>query len=270
MVARKAVALKERDGFHVVALEDGEKLLAASVVLALGVQYRRLPVPRLGEYEGVGVAYATDSALQQLRPGDDAVVVGGANSAGQAALALAEAGRKVYLVVRANGLEHSMARYLRDRIAQQPAIEVLLGHEVREVEGNGHLERVTVENVNTGERRALDTGVMMVLIGAVPRTDWLAGSIELDQEGFILTGSALPPEIRDREPWTRLGRGPSLLETSRPGVFAVGDVRSGSTKMVAAAVGDGGMAIRFVAEYLARTPSPAGKGSTKSSKVRAA
>jgi thioredoxin reductase (NADPH) len=255
MVPRGATRLLERDGFHVVAVDDGSELLARSVILALGVQYRRLPVPRLAEYEGLGVAYAVDSARQQLRPEDAVVVIGGANSAGQAILSLAEEGRTAYLVVRADSFERSMARYLRSRIADS-AVEVLLGHEVREVSGDGHLERVTVENVTTGERRQISAGGLIVLIGAAPRTDWLAGGISLDADGFVPTGADLGPDIRGAEPWTRLGREPFLLETSRPGVFAVGDVRSGSTRMVAAAVGDGGMAIRFVAEYLARTPLP--------------
>ena len=132
LVRRRAVGLTERDGFHVVGLADGDELLARSVILALGVQYRRLPIPHLADYEGLlGVAYATDSARQQLRPREDAVVVGGANSAGQAALAPAEDVRHVYLVVRDRGLERSMARYLRDRIAGEPAVEVLLGSEVK-------------------------------------------------------------------------------------------------------------------------------------------
>src|SRR5262249_13567251 len=146
VVPRRAVRLTERDGFHVVASEGGDELLARSVILALGVQYRRLPVPRVAEYEGIGLTYAADWAREQLRPGDATVVVGGANSAGQAALSLSEDGRRVYLVVRADSLERSMARYLRDRIARDSHIEVLFSHEVREVGGEAHLERVTVED----------------------------------------------------------------------------------------------------------------------------
>jgi thioredoxin reductase (NADPH) len=133
MVPCRAVGLTESDGFHVITLDDGGELLARSVILALGVQYRRLPIPRIADYEGLGVAYAADSAQVQLRPSDAAVVVGGANSAGQTALSLAEEGRRVHLVVRADGLERSMARYLRDRIERDPNVEVLLGHEVREL-----------------------------------------------------------------------------------------------------------------------------------------
>ena len=253
MVPRRAVGLTERDGFHLIMLEDGGELLARSVVLALGVQYRRLPIPRIGDYEGLGVAYAADSAREQLRPNDAAVVVGGANSAGQTALSLAEEGRCVHLVVRADGLERSMARYLRDRILTDPNVEVLLGHEVRELQGGSHLEEATIEHVRTGDRRTLKVGALVILIGAEPRTEWLSGQLALDPEGFVLTGPQLGPELRERDPWAKLGRGPFLVESSRPGVFAVGDVRAGSTKMVAPAVGEGGMAVRFAAQHLARS-----------------
>jgi thioredoxin reductase (NADPH) len=252
LVPWRAVRLTERDGFHVVTLEDGKELLARSVILALGVQYRRLPIPRIADYEGLGVTYAADSAWEQLRPGDGVVVVGGANSAGQAALSMTEDGRRVYLVVRADGIERSMARYLRDRIARDRNLEILFGHEVVELSGEGHVERVVVADVHSGARRTVEAGALIVLIGAEPRTEWLAGVIELDDAGYVLTGPALPVRLLDPEPWDRLGRRPFLLETSRPGVFAVGDVRSGSTKMVAPAVGEGGMAVRFAAEYLGR------------------
>ena len=256
MVPCRAVGLTERDGFHVVALEAGNELLARSVILALGVQYRRLPVPRIAEYEGLGVTHAADAAWEQLRPGDAAVVVGGANSAGQAALSLADDGRHVYLVVRTQGFER-LAGYLRDRIAHNGNVEVLFGHQVCEVGGAAHLEQVTVQDAISGARRVLEAGALVVLIGAEPRTEWLAGAVALDQEGYILVGPALPPGIHNGTPWDTLGRPPFLLETSRPGVFAVGDVRSGSTKMVAPAVGEGGMAVRFAAEYLSRSSSRA-------------
>jgi thioredoxin reductase (NADPH) len=227
------------------------------VILALGVQYRRLPITRLADYEGLGVAYATDSARAQLRPGDDVVVVGGANSAGQAALALAEDGRRVHLVVREHTLARTMAAYLRERLTSEPAVEGLLGHEVRGVDGEDHLERVEVEETATATRRTLIAGALVVLIGATPHTDWLQDQLALDPGGFVMTGPALGTRLRDREPWNRLARDPFLLETSLPGVFAVGDVRSGATRMAAPAVGEGGMAARFAAEHLARTNTAA-------------
>jgi thioredoxin reductase (NADPH) len=253
VVPCRAIGLGERDGFHVVALDGGDELRAGVVVLALGVQYRRLPIEGLADYEGNGVAYAVDVARGQLAPGDAAVVVGGANSAGQAALTLAEEGHHVSLVVRADSLAASMARYLREQIARDPAVDVLPAHEVRAVSGDGQLNEVTVEDRSSGQRRTLTASALVVLIGARPQTGWLAGQVDLDEDGSILTGPQLGPLLAQHDPWRTLGRGPFLVETSRPGVFAVGDVRSGSTKMVAPAAGDGGMAVRFAGEHLART-----------------
>jgi thioredoxin reductase (NADPH) len=179
-------------------------------------------------------------------------VVGGANSAGQAALTLSEHGHHVFLVSR-SPLEAGMARYLRERLSKDPAVDVLTDHEVREVGGDGGLEHVTVEDTASGSARTLPVRAMVVLIGAQPGTEWLAGQLALDEEGYIVTGPGLGNGLGQREPWRTLGREPFLVETSRPGVFAVGDVRSGSTKMVAPATGDGGMAARFAAEHLART-----------------
>ena len=156
----------------------------------------------------------------------------------------------------ADSLERSMARYLRDRIDRDPKIEVLFSHQVRELSGEGHLERVTVRDECKGEPRILGAGAMVVLIGAEPGTEWLCDQIALDDEGFVLTGPAFSLSSRYPDRWDKLGRGPFLVETSRPGIFAVGDIRSGSTKMVAPAVGEGGMAVRFVAERLARSPQP--------------
>jgi thioredoxin reductase (NADPH) len=257
IVPSRAVGLSERDGFHVVALEGGNELLARSVILALGVQYRRLPIPQLADYEGAGVAYAVDVARAQLAPAEAAVVVGGANSAGQAALKLAEEGHHVFLVIRGEALEAGMSRYLCERIARDPAVEVMLGYEVRALAGDARVERVTVEQARTGERRELDASAMVVLIGAQPPTGWLAADLDLDNDGYVLTGPALGSAVAQHEPWRNLGRPPFHVETSRPGVFAVGDVRSGSTKMVAPAAGDGGMAARFVGEHLAPAPAPA-------------
>jgi thioredoxin reductase (NADPH) len=255
MVPCRAVGLSERDGFHVVALEGGDELVARSVILALGVQYRRLPIPQLADYEGAGVAYAVDVARAQLAPGEPAVVVGGANSAGQAALTLAEEGHHVFLVVRGETLETDMSRYLRERIARDPAIEVMLGHEVRALAGDGRLQCVNVERTRTGERSCLDAAAMVVLIGAQPPTEWLAAELALDDDGFVRTGPALGRAVAQREPWRTLDRAPLHVEASRPGVFAIGDVRSGSTKMVAPAAGDGGMAARFASEHLAPAPA---------------
>jgi thioredoxin reductase (NADPH) len=254
LVPSRATRLSERDGFYALGLEDGDELVASGIILALGVHYRRLPVPQIADYEGRGVAYAVDVARSELAPSDGAVVVGGANSAGQAALTLAEEGHQVFLVVRASSLANSMARYLRERIAANPAVEVMPGSEVRGIGGDGHLEHVIVEEARTGRHRTLEARAMVLLIGAEPPTQWLTGQFDLDDHGFILTGPALGRGLGQREPWRTLGREPFLVETNRPGVFAVGDVRSGSTKMVAPAAGEGGMAVRFLGEHLARNP----------------
>jgi len=170
LVPSRAVRLDERDGFHVLSFDNGDELVARGVILALGVHYRRLAIPHLPDYEGRGVAYAVDVARAGLGPTAGAVVVGGANSAGQAALTLAEEGRPVVLVVRAMSLASSMARYLRERIASDPAVEVMLGSEVRGISGEGRLERVTIEETMTGERRTVEAHAMVVLIGAEPPT----------------------------------------------------------------------------------------------------
>ena len=191
LVPFRAVQLGERDGFHVLALDNGDELVARGVILALGVHYRRLDIPHLADYEGRGVAYAVDVARAGLGPADRAIVVGGANSAGQAVLTLAEESHHVVLVVRAMSLVGGMARYLRDSIAADPAVEVMLGTEVRGVSGDARLERVTVEDTDTGQRRAIEAHAMVVLIGAEPPTQWLASELDLDDHGFILTGPAL-------------------------------------------------------------------------------
>src|SRR5262249_3599927 len=188
----------------------------------------------------------------QIAPGKPAVIVGGGNSAGQAATSLADNGHPVTIVIRGEGLAASMSQYLIDRINRHPAITIMSRNAVREVDGTGRLEHVTVEDLTTSARRTLPAAALFVLIGAEARTQWLAGSIEVDSHGFIVTGPDLSRQARTTPAWERLGRDPYLLETSRPGVFAVGDVRSNSVKRVASAVGEGSIAIRLASEHLSR------------------
>jgi thioredoxin reductase (NADPH) len=249
-VPARATGLSEQSGYHQLMVEDGHRLVARTVIIATGVQYRRLEVPHLEDYEGIGVAYTSAGAGQQLAPRETAIVVGGANSAGQAALSLAARGHHVFLAVRASSLEQGMARYLIQRIAQEPDVEVIYRSEVREVQGDGRLERVIIRDTSTGIRRAFEAGAMFILIGAEPHTQWLAETLTLDDGGYVVTGPGLGAQLRDTAPWDALGREPYLLETSRPGVFAAGDVRSGSVKRVATAAGEGSMAVRFAQEYL--------------------
>jgi thioredoxin reductase (NADPH) len=254
-IPTRAVKLGDDGGYQVVTLEDGGAYAGRTVIVATGVEYRRLDVPGLADYEGLGVAYTVSAIEEQLAPDGAAVVVGGANSAGQAALSLTAQGHEVYLVVRGGELGTEMARYLLDRIAREPLVEVLLHSELREVSGRDRVETVSIEDTSTGSRRTLDVSAICILIGAEPNTRWLADTLALDEHGFVVTGPALNTELDLHTDWAELGRVPYLLETSRPGVFAAGDVRSGSVKRVATAAGEGSMAVRFAQEYLLREGS---------------
>jgi thioredoxin reductase (NADPH) len=252
LVPSLAVALAPRDGRYVVQLDAGEELVTGSVILAMGVSYRRLDVAGLERFEGTGIFYTPLAALDEVDPGDAVVIVGGGNSAGQAATALAEAGHHVTIVVRSEDLTSSMSQYLIDRITPNLDIDVVGHSAVQTVGGTGRLEHVEVEDLTTGDRRTLSAGALFVLIGAEPHTQWLAGSVVLDDHGFVMTGPDLDAAVRRDAPWNGLHRDPYLLETNLPGVFAAGDVRSDSVKRVASAVGEGSIAVRFVSEFLGR------------------
>jgi thioredoxin reductase (NADPH) len=240
-----ATALEERDAGHLLRLDDETEVATSVVVIATGVRYRRLDLPRLEEFEAHGIYYAATPMEARLCAGDPVAVVGGGNSAGQATLFLSRHAAHVRLIVRERELTEHMSRYLAERIEHDPGIEVLLHSEVRELTGERALEAIAVEDTLTGERRQVATRALFVFIGAEPHTGWLDGRLALDAGGYVLTG---PAAGRSR----RGGQEPLLLETSLPGVFAVGDVRSGSAQRVAAAVGDGAMAIRLVHERLAQ------------------
>ncbi len=231
--------------FKVLHLDSGETVTARCLLIATGADYRRLPVTGCEPLEGRGVYYAATITEASTCRGSEVVVVGGGNSAGQAAVFLAGQVRKVYLVVRGESLYKDMSSYLARRIEQTPNIEILLNTEVRQLKGDGHLSEVELHNRKTGEVRTINTSALFSFIGAIPRTDWLPPEIERDAKNFIRTGSTLAQSPH----WTAR-RQPFLLETSRAGVFAAGDVRSGSVKRVASAVGEGAMAVQFVHEYL--------------------
>jgi thioredoxin reductase (NADPH) len=250
LVPTKAVAFAEHGNDYEIMSDSDDRLFARSVIIATGVTYRRLDAVGLDRFEGVGVFYTALTALDDLEPGGAVVIVGGGNSAGQAATSLANHGHSVTIVIRGASLAASMSQYLIDRMAEHPRITVLPHRAVREVDGSAHLESVVIEDVDTSEREALPATALFVLIGAEPHTEWLPPSIQLDSHGFIVTGPGLDRSVRRRSRWRRLRRDPYLLETSLPGVFATGDVRSGSVKRVAAAVGEGSIAVRFVSEYL--------------------
>jgi thioredoxin reductase (NADPH) len=249
-VPGEAIALEPLDGTFRVKLCDGESVVGRVVVIATGVRYRRLPIADLARFEGVSVHYAATQIEAELCRGEPVVAVGGGNSAGQAALMLSRYVPQLSLVVREQDLDESMSRYLADRIANLPSIDVLTHAEVRDVIGDDTLEAVIVEDTETGERRKIEARALFVFIGAEPHTEWLRETIALDEGGYILTGQDAAAACAARPAGNASRHAPQLLETSLPGVFAAGDVRSGSTQRVAAAVGDGALAIRHVHEFL--------------------
>jgi thioredoxin reductase (NADPH) len=247
----EAAGLRLEHGFHVVVLADGSEVACRAVIVASGARYRRLEVADLARFEGAGIYYAaTDLEARECRD-SHVVVVGGGNSAGQAALYLAQQGSRVTIAIRRDDLAATMSRYLIDRIEADPRIELAATTEVRALAGDSHLARVTLEHTPSGEQREVDCAGLFCFIGAVPSTAWLGGVVALDRSGFILTDRALDPELAEAAVFA--GRAPLPFETSVPGVFAVGDVRQGSLKRVAAAVGEGSSAVRSVHEILAAT-----------------
>ena len=222
-------------------------LRARCLVIATGADYRRLGAEGRDKFENVGVYYAATASEAQLCRNETVVVIGGGNSAGQAAMFLCETAKRVLLIIRANDLTAGMSDYLARRVRSAPNIEILTTTEVQTMSGSNRLERIELENTRTGERRAVETAAVFSMIGARPCTDWLPAEIERDPKGFIKTG----PEIADSPAWKAIRRAPGPLETSLPGIFAAGDVRSGSVKRCAAAVGEGGMAVAGVQAALA-------------------
>ncbi|WP_245782382.1 FAD-dependent oxidoreductase [Actinokineospora terrae] len=246
-----ARTLRRRDGDYVVGFDDGVEITARAVVIATGVHYRRLEVPGIAEFEGTSVHYAATLHEARTCGASPVGVVGGGNSAGQAAVFLAQGSPRVYLLVRGGDLTQNMSRYLVDQVERHPRVTVLPYNEVCGVVGGATLEALVVANNRTGERRELDVRALFVFIGAAPYTAWLSGLVALDEDGFVLTG-ADADDSRSDDGWQHVSRRPLVLETSRPGVFAVGDVRRGSVKRVASAVGEGAMAVRLVYEHLSQ------------------
>ena len=222
-------------------------MAAQNIIIATGARYRKLPIANLPKYEGQGVYYAATQTEAQLCYNEPIMVVGGGNSAGQAAIFLASHAQKVYIVIRRESLVSSMSRYLIDRIERTVNITVLSHTEVGGLDVERFLEEVIIQNNQAKEQKQLPIKALFTFIGAEPRTQWLQDVIALDDQGFILTGSALKQAGR----WHITTRDPFLLETSLPGVFAVGDVRSKSVKRVASAVGEGSIAVKFIFEYQA-------------------
>ncbi len=238
-VPHRAVGLEQVEGGYEVLLDKGPCIEARSVVIATGARYRRLPVRRLRQFEGAGVFYAATDLEARFCGETNAVVVGGGNSGGQAAMFLSRYATHTYVVVRSDGLEDTMSSYLSSRIADDERIELLTKTEVTALHGGDTLEAVTLTNSETGEERRVETTALFVMIGATPNTEWLGPTAECDDEGFLCTGRNAGPDA-------------TAYETSCPGVFAVGDVRAGSVKRVASAVGEGSVVVAAVHRYLAR------------------
>ncbi len=240
----EVLGLRTEASFHVVMLRDGSEIPARAVIVASGARYRRLPVEDLERFEGAGVYYAATDLEARVCDGSPVLVIGGGNSAGQAAIYLAQNSCAVTIAIRRPALNETMSHYLIERIDADPKIDLLTGVEVQALAGDAHLEQATLTDTHTGERRTLRCAGLFCFIGASPATEWLADTVVLDRDGFILTDRQLPPPA-DGMP------APLPFETSLPGVFAAGDVRLGSMKRVAAAVGEGSSAVRSVHERLA-------------------
>jgi thioredoxin reductase (NADPH) len=241
-----AAALERGRDRFCVHLDDGDTAMARTVIVATGARYRRLDLPELDRYEGLGVFYAATESEARLCEEMPVIVVGGGNSAGQAAIFLSERASTCRLLIRGDDLGHSMSNYLVEEIEARPGVEVMLHTEVSGLEGERSLEAVAVRDGRTGATTSLDAQALFVFIGADPHTEWLGGQVAADPKGFLLTGEDLHAANPDRPAPT-----PLFLETSEPGVFAVGDVRAGSIKRVAAAAGEGSMAVRMVHQRLA-------------------
>jgi thioredoxin reductase (NADPH) len=251
MIARAVVGLNcGRRPFEVV-LDGGGSLAARAIVIATGAQYNKPNLTNLERFEGEGIYYGATFIESQLCQGDEVAIVGGGNSAGQAAVFLSQTARKVHMLVRSGELSSTMSRYLIQRLAENPHLELHLGVEITALEGGDHLERVTWRDRNTDEISTHDIPHVFVMAGASPRTEWLRGCVVMDEKGFILTGRDLDGVSLDATPGWTLSRRPQMLETSLPGVFAVGDVRAGNVKRVASAVGEGAISIHLVHRALA-------------------
>ena len=250
-VPQEATGLRREDNRFLIGLSGGGEVAARSIIVASGARYRRLGVESLGQFEGESIHYAATQAEAQRCEGGEVAVVGGGNSAGQAALFLAAYTGKVYLLIRGDDLGKSMSSYLVDRVMNTPNIELLANTEVRVLMGEDRLAGVVVERGRSGELQTLGARSLFVFIGADANTGWLEGTVGIDERGFVLTGTELDRSVLDEEDWRQRSREPFLLETSMPGVFAAGDVRSGSIKRCASAVGEGAMAVRLVHQYLA-------------------
>ena len=251
MIAHRVVRLDCSRQPYEVVLDDGTSLRARAIVISTGAQYNKPAIPNREKFEGQGIYYGATFMESQLCEAEEVIVVGGGNSAGQAAVFLSQTARRVHVLVRSASLSDTMSRYLIQRIEENPAIDMHYHTEIVGLDGGQHLERVTWRDRKSGEVATHDIRHVFMMTGASPRTDWLQGCVALDDKGFILTGRDLDQPLADKLINWPLARSPQMLETSLPGIFAVGDVRSGNVKRVASAVGEGAIAIHLVHRVLA-------------------
>jgi thioredoxin reductase (NADPH) len=246
LLPQEASEIVIRGPYRCIKLTDGTEIACHTLIIATGVSYRLLDIPGMERLSGAGVYYGAAMNEALACRGQDIYIVGGANSAGQAAIYFSKFARRVTLLVRADSLSKSMSQYLVDQISLIPNIEVRTHVNVTEVRGKEHLEMICITNAETGEEELLPAFALFIFIGAEPHTEWLSGTLARDKHGFILTGSDVS---NSRQDWS-LNRPPSLLESSIPGVFVAGDVRHGSIKRVASGVGEGSIAVQLVHQYL--------------------
>ena len=249
LTPQEVSAVRVEDPYRIVTLGDGTEISCYALIITTGVDYRKLDAPGMDRLTGRGVYYGAAQTEAFSCRGEDVYVVGGANSAGQAAMFFSNHARKVFVLCRGDDLGKSMSDYLVRQIEDTENVEVLLNTNVTAVEGEEHLERVSIENTATGERRTAAAHSLFVFIGAAPKTEWLSGVVARDERGFILSGADLMDNGKRPKGW-RLDRDPFLLETSVPGIFVAGDVRHGSVKRCASAVGEGSIAVQFVHQYM--------------------
>jgi thioredoxin reductase (NADPH) len=248
---QEAVSLRVDGPYRYIKLADGFEISCHALLLAMGVQWRTMDLPGIDKLQGAGVYYGGSTSEAFSCKGETVYIIGGANSAGQAAMHFSKFANKVVMLVRGTSLASTMSHYLIEQIAKTPNIEVWTQSVVTEVHGDSHLSAVTVKCLSTGESQQLPANSVFIFIGALPRTEWLGNLIARDEKGFILSGHDLMVDGKRPATWT-LDRDPGLLETNVPGIFAVGDVRHGSIKRVASGVGEGAVVVQFIHQYLAK------------------
>lgn len=254
LTPQQVTGVRVEDPYRIITLADGSEISCHALMVATGVAWRKLDVPGIEKLTGAGVYYGAAQTEAMACSGEEVYIIGGANSAGQAAMYFSKYARRVTMLVRADSLTKSMSQYLIDQISSTENITVRVRCSVVEVKGETSLEAITIADADTGEKQTVPATSLFIFIGAMPSTDWLDGVVERDERGFILSGSDLIRDRRRPKGWT-LDRDPYLLETSVPGIFVAGDVRHKSVKRVASGVGEGSIAVQFIHQYLSKVGS---------------